>query len=184
MKKVFILCTLLFAAFAFNAHSAAGDKFISCGEGFLVVAKGKVDGIDSYECQKLWCRDLENGKSMGSGDKANSGYRATPTPDPGVEDSKGKQVPCFGDRKWCAGETPGVWNPTYGAYTKGGQDSNAYLAIQKGDCWVWQMQKPVCTGEGEVAVLEGAEWVCVIGEDNPNAIRASSIRRTGTIKRR
>jgi hypothetical protein len=166
-----------------SAFAAAGDASWSCGEGYLTAAKGKLDGVEQYECQKLWCRDLENGKSMGSGERASGGYKATPEP---VElcDASGKCVSCFGDRKWCAGEAAGAWNPEYGAYTKNGADSNAYLAAQKGDCYAWQMQKPVCRNEGEVAVIEGGEWVCAVSEGNTQGVRASGIRRSGGVKRR
>lgn len=183
MKKL-IAGLFVLSIFFTGGAFAADEKFLSCGEGYLVISKGKVDGIEQYECQKLWCRDLENGKVMGAGDRANAGYRVTSTPFPGVEDSKGNQIACFGDRKWCSNEDTGVWNPEYGAYTKRGADSNAYLSAQKGDCFAWLMQKPICTGEGEAAVLEGGEWVCVVSEQSSDAVRKSTIRRTGTIRRR
>ena len=182
MKRVFAICYLLFAVCATGAH-AADQKLVSCGEGFLVVAKGKSsDGLSQYECQKLWCRDLENGKPMGVGDKANAGYKATSGPYPGVSDASGKQIACFGDRKWCAGETAGVWNPQFGAFTRGGADNNSYMSIQKGDCFAWQMQKPVCTGENESAIMQNGEWVCATADTAASNVRASAIRRTGAVR--
>lgn len=183
MNKLFAGFVLFAAIFTVGAH-AADEKFLSCGEGYIVVPNGKIDGIESMECQKLWCRDLENGRVMGSGDRANTGYRATSSPYPGVEDSKGNQIACFGDRKWCSNNDAGVWNPEYGAYTKRGADSNVYLSTQRGDCFAWLMQKPVCSGQGEVAIMTDGEWVCAVAEQSTEAIRKSSIRRTGTIRRR
>ena len=39
-----------------------------------------------------------------------------------LEDAKGNSVECWGQRKWCAGEVVGQWNPEYGAYTKNGEE--------------------------------------------------------------
>ena len=178
MKK-FLLISALFI-FPLAGH-AADLKLLSCGPGFMLVSSNKLDGINSATCQKLWCRDLENGKSMGSGDRANSGYKATNGPSPGVEDSTGRRVDCFGDRKWCANEVAGIWNPEFGAYTRGGVDSTAYISIQKGDCFGWQMQKPECEG-GQVAYMQNGVWVCAGMEQAAGANRASSIRRTGAIR--
>ncbi|MDR1207307.1 MAG: hypothetical protein LBK26_02740 [Rickettsiales bacterium] len=180
MKK-FILCSLLFAFFASGTVRAADEKFISCGPGFILIDKGKTDGIATSECQKLWCRDLENGKAMGAGDRANSGYKTTNAP---LElcDAGYKCIECFGDRNWCKGETSGVWNPEFGAYTKKGDDSNAFLSLQKGGCFSWSIQKPKCENEGEVAILVNDKFVCAAAGGTAESIRKSSIRRTGTIR--
>ena len=88
---------------------------------------------------------------------------------------------CFGDRKWCSGETPGVWNPEYGAYTRNGADSATYKAFKKSGCWAWRLEKPVCD-EGMTAFLINDEWVCGTPTESAKAGRASTIRRTGTVR--
>ena len=109
--------------------AAMADKFTSCGPGYILVSHSDIDGIDAAECQKLWCRDLENGKSMGNGDRANSGYKETSYP---MElcDANNNCVECFGDRRWCSGETPGYWNPEYGAYTYDGRMANGFARLK------------------------------------------------------
>ncbi|MCL1902466.1 MAG: hypothetical protein FWG18_02445 [Alphaproteobacteria bacterium] len=182
MKKILII-SLSLVTCHLSLFAAGEDKFISCGPGFILVETGKVDGMDRAECQKLWCRDLENGKSMGAGDKATAGYKATNMP---IElcDATNKCVECFGDRNWCKGETTGVWNPEFGAYTKKGDDSNAFLAIQRGDCFAWSIQKPKCEGADEVAMLINDKWVCAVSGGMTENARQSSVRRTGTIRLR
>ncbi|MCL2537914.1 MAG: hypothetical protein FWE52_00310 [Alphaproteobacteria bacterium] len=178
MKKLLLIC---FAVLLFTP-AYANDKFTSCGEGFVLVNTAKVDGIERAECQKLWCRDLELGRPMGTGDRAAAGYIATNRP---MElcDATGKCIECFGDRRWCAGEVGGVWNPEFGAFTKKGDDSNAFLATQRGDCFIWQMQKASCPA-GEAAVLINDKWVCAVaGGQTGETLRQSTIRRAGTIRR-
>ncbi|MDR1360819.1 MAG: hypothetical protein LBJ18_00720 [Rickettsiales bacterium] len=183
MKKLllslFTVHCSLFIALAVPAR-AADEKFLSCGPGFILTDAGKTDGINTAECQKLWCRDLENGKSMGSGSKAASGYKITVAP---IElcDVQNHCVSCFGDRKWCGAEVAGVWNPEFGAYTRGGNDNNTYRAVQKGDCFGWQLEKPECAA-GETAILQGDEWICATASGAGEATRASSVRRTGALK--
>ena len=111
MKKILVICYLLSAICYLLPAGAADEKLISCGEGYIIVAKGTTDGISTFECQKLWCQDLENGKTMGTGNNPVAGYRATTGPEPGLMDSKGNHIACFGDRKWCAKETPGFGKP-------------------------------------------------------------------------
>jgi hypothetical protein len=180
-RKIYSLFFILCSLFFIGGANAADEKFISCGPGFILVDKGKVEGIASAECQKLWCKDLENGKAMGAGDKANSGYKSTNAP---VElcDASFKCIECFGDRNWCKGETGGVWNPEFGAYTKKGDDSNAFLSLQKGDCFTWSIQKPKCESEGEVAILVNDKFVCAVPGATSESTRQSTIRRTGTIR--
>lgn len=168
MKK--FLFALLICGNAF-----AGD----CGPGYVLVDKGKIDGIVAKECQKLWCVDLETGREMGSGDRAATGYVMTAGP---VElcDVSGECVECFGDRKWCTGVPKGVWNAEYGAYTRGGVDSATYTSSQKGGCFSWNLEKPVCPA-GEDAILQDGEWVCAIRvQGSGNTGRAPAVRRTGT----
>ena len=164
----------LLSVFACGA-ATAGD----CGPGYVLVDRAKIDGINAKECQKLWCMDLETGKSMGTGDRAANGYVMTNAP---VElcDANGGCIECFGDRKWCAGAPRGVWNPEYGAYTRGGADSATYISVQKGGCFNWSLEKPVCP-EGQDAILQNGEWVCAIPVQGAgNTGRAPAIRRTGT----
>jgi len=170
MKKLFISFM-----FFINCPVLAGD----CGRGYVLVDHVKVDGLPTKECQKLWCRDLELGRAMGSGDKAANGYVMTDVP---VElcDVSGNCIDCFGDRKWCSGVPLGVWNPEFGVYTRGGADSITYTSVQKGGCFNWQMEKPVCA-EGEDAILQQGEWVCATPKSSIGDIaRSPAVRRTGT----
>lgn len=168
----------LFFAMVFMSMSAfAGD----CGPGYVLVNHAKIDGMDTRECQKLWCMDLETGKSMGAGDRAANGYVATDSP---VElcDVTGKCIECFGERKWCTGIVAGVWNPEFGAYTRGGADNATYGSEMRGGCFTWKLEKPKCES-GETAILQNGEWVCAISSKSSNVGRASSVRRTGTVRR-
>lgn len=170
MRKVLFL-----ALVCVSGSALAGD----CGPGYVLVDRAKIDGVTARECQKLWCVDLETGRSMGTGDRAANGYVATAAP---VElcDANGGCVECFGDRKWCAGAPKGVWNPEYGAYTRGGADSATYTSVQKGGCFNWNLEKPVCP-EGEDAILQDGEWVCAIRVSGSGGTgRAPAVRRTGT----
>lgn len=178
MKK--IICSLFVFAFAFSVAHAA--KFTSCGPGYILSSHAKIDGINAAECEKLWCRDLENGKSMGNGKNAASGYKTTAAP---VElcDANNNCIECFGDRKWCSGEPAGIWNPEYGAYTRGGDDNATYISYQKGSCFAWRLEKPDCP-DGQVAILQGGKWICATSSTGgTNVTLKSSIRRTGTLRR-
>ncbi len=177
MKK--IIFTVSIFALMFGGANAA---FTSCGLGYILNTHAKIDGINAAECQKLWCTDLENGKTMGKNNSASSGYKSTSAP---VElcDARGNCVECFGDRKWCGGETAGVWNPEYGAYTRGGGDNATYISYQKGGCFAWRLEKPNCPN-GETAVLMNGEWHCATASGSDVGSRASSVRRTGTLRRR
>ncbi len=178
MKKLIPVFFALFCTLTYGAD----EKFISCGPGYILVPAGKTDGINLFECQKLWCEDLETGKPMGSGDRANSGYKTTNTPMK-LCDAENNCIQCFGDRKWCATEKAGVWNPGLGIYTQGGE-SRTYKSNRKGDCWAWSLDKPSCA-KGQVAVMQNGEYVCasVSGKSGAMPSRASSVRRTGTIRR-
>lgn len=175
MKK--ILATVLFMTMV--VCTARAD--FSCGAGYVLVPHSKIDGINAFECQKLWCRDLETGRFMGTGNHPNTGYIATPAP---VElcDAANNCIECFGDRKWCSGEAAGEWNREYGAYTRGGADNATYVSYNKGSCFGWRLEKPNCP-DGETAILQGDEWVCATANSAPVGAYKSSIRRTGTLRR-
>lgn len=177
MKKIiFAISTFVLAAGGANA------AFTSCGPGYILTSHNKIDGMNAAECQKLWCMDLENGKSMGTGTKAASGYKSTSAPAE-LCDANGNCVECFGDRKWCGGEPAGIWNPEYGAYTRGGGDNVTYQSYQKGSCFAWRLEKPSCPN-GQIAVLVNGEWHCATSSGSGDATRKSTIRRTGAIRRR
>lgn len=178
MKRV---CIAVMAMFCAMPGFAAIDAGARCGEGYILEKTKKMDGIDTYECQKLWCRDLETGKTMGTGDAPANGYVATTSANP-LCDAKGNCVVCWGERKWCAGVVAGAWNPEYGAYTRGGADNSTYSSYQKGSCFTWRLEKPEC-GAGETAILQDGEWVCAVRQENPEALRKSTVRRTGQIRR-
>lgn len=179
----YLIVALCFLGFgAIDMAHGADEKFLSCGPGYVLASRSKLDGVTAYECQKLWCRDLELGKAMGSGNSAASGYKSTNTP---IElcDALNNCIECFGDRSWCSGEISGVWNPEYGAYTRGGNDSSMYVSYQKGGCFAWRLEKPSCPN-GQTAILQNDEWVCATSTSGDSGInRESSIRRTGTIRR-
>lgn len=177
MKK--LLCSFL--TFACICGGAMADTFTSCGPGYILASHSKIDGINAAECQKLWCRDLETGRNMGSGKNPAAGYKTTNSPTQ-LCDANGKCIECFGERRWCAGEASGEWNPEYGAYTRGG-DNATYRSYQKGSCFAWRLEKPEC-GTGETAILQNGKWVCATPSGNAIGTRASSIRRTGTSLRR
>ena len=172
MRKFFVPLFLVIVMPAFG-----GD----CGPGYILVDHAKVDGIRAMECQKLWCRDLETNKNMGSGNRAASGYVDTSVPNE-LCDATGKCIECFGDRKWCSGAAVGVWNPEYGAYTQGGADSATYRSALKTGCFSWQLQKPKCD-EGLDAILKDGEWICAIAVEPEANPRQSAIRRTSATRR-
>lgn len=172
MRKILIVAMGLMCMPAF-----AGN----CGPGYVLANHARIDGMETQECQKLWCVDLETGKSMGSGNRANSGYVATSEPNE-LCDAKGRCMECFGDRKWCTGIVSGVWNPEYGAYTRGGDDTATYGSEQKGSCFTWKLEKPNCES-GESAILKDGEWVCAMSSPNASVTRGSAVRRTGTMRR-
>ena len=177
MKKMF--CSIIgFLIFVGVAPVFAAGTF-SCGAGYVLADHAKIDGVNAKQCAKLWCRDLETNKPMGSGDRIATGYV-----DVLSETSDGRDsVPCFGERKWCAGETIGVWMPEYGAYVRGSDDGTTYKSYQKSSCSAWRLEKPEC-GAGESAILRDGEWVCVTASAGDiSNIQKSSVRRTGTMRR-
>lgn len=178
MRKLKVFCILSLIA----CVSGAQAGFTSCGPGYVLVeSRTKIDGIPSAECQKLWCRDLENGKIMGKADKANSGYQVT-RGTVELRDASGHRVECWGERKWCSGEVRGEWNPEYGAYTRNGEDNAAYESYQKGGCFAWRLEKPDCE-DGKTAILQDGRWVCTVPSKTSEGSRASAVRRTGTMRR-
>lgn len=170
LLMVFCVCTAVHAA------------TFSCGPGYVLSNHAKIDGIDAKECQKLWCRDLETNKPMGVGKNANSGYKSTNSPV--LLEVGGQSIECFGERRWCAGEPAGVWNPEYGAYMRG--DSITYRSYQKGSCFAWRLSEPKCES-GQIATYDekAGKWNCGSSDATANAkaIRASTIRRTGAARR-
>lgn len=174
MKRTIFTISMVICTFA-GANAA-----FTCGPGYTLADHAKIDGINASECQKLWCMDLETGKMMGSGKNAASGYKSTSAP---VEicDAKNNCIECFGERKWCGGEQVGIWNPEYGAYTRGGGDNSTYQSYQKGSCFAWRLEKPNCPS-GKIAVLIDNKWQCADSSQTTNS-RAPTIRRTGSIKK-
>lgn len=177
MKKLFfVIFTFVFVVASANA------EFTSCGPGYVLEPHAKVDGMNAKECKKLWCMDLETGKMMGKNNSANSGYKSTNTPNE-LCDATGKCIECFGERKWCGGEVVGEWMREYGAYKRGNTDSTAYKSYQKGGCFAWRLEKKNCP-DGQTAVLKDGEWHCTSSTGTDVGSRASSVRRTGAIRRR
>ncbi len=180
MKKIICIFVLLILPVV---GFAADEKFVACGPGYVLASASKIDGITAAECQKLWCRDLEAAKVMGTNDRAASGYKSTSSP---IElcDASGACIECFGDRQWCSGEAAGIWNPEYGAYTRLGGDTATYESYQKGSCFAWRLEQPDCE-EGTVAILRNNEWTCATSTGNTTGVsRESAIRRTGGSIRR
>lgn len=126
---------------------------VDCGDGW-VVASSK-SGSQTHQCEKLWCIDLETGKSMGSGNSANSGYIMGSNPN--SISAYGKSVTCWGERKWCSGAGNGDWSDEMGAYIRNG--GTAYETQLSGGCWKWDLTKPKCPS-GTVAILQDNEWAC------------------------
>ncbi len=169
-----------FALFSICSVMAADASFTSCGAGYVLAkASKKIDGLETHECQKLWCRDLETGRDMGDGERANAGYQMTHDM-VDLCDATGRCVQCWGERKWCAGEPVGRWKPEFGAY--GRDDNLTYRSYQKGSCFAWRLSKPECA-DGEVAILQDDKWICAVQTNADETTRGSTIRRTG-VKRR
>ena len=177
MKKIFCSIVGFLVLVGFAPAFAAGT--FSCGAGYVLADHAKIDGVNAKQCVKLWCRDLETNKPMGTGDRVGSGYVDVLS---SVSDGR-DTVPCFGERKWCSGETVGVWMPEYGAYVRGNDDGTTYKSYQKSGCFVWRLEKPECA-DGESAILRDGEWVCVTASSGDiNNVQKSSVRRTGTMRR-
>ncbi|MBQ2005554.1 MAG: hypothetical protein II219_01975 [Alphaproteobacteria bacterium] len=178
MRKRLYFCVLSLIASICGANAAD----LSCGTGYVLVdSREKIDGIPVAECQKLWCVDLETGRKMGDGAKANSGYIDTSDIVKLCDNDK-NCIECWGDRRWCAGEVAGEWNPKYGAYTRRGEDNATYESYQKGNCFVWRLEKPDCAA-GEIAILQDDKWVCTTMDIGTGVSRESGIRRTSTSRR-
>lgn len=177
MRKGIFFSSLVCLLFSVGVAGAVD----SCGAGYVLVeTRKKIDGIPTAECQKLWCRDLENGKMMGSGDRPNAGYQATSFSSE-LCDADGNCVECWGARKWCSGDVTGIWNPDLGVYTRGA-DNTVYQSYQKSTCFTWRLEKPDCES-GTTAILQDGKWVCAISTGTTDAARASAVRRTSTVRR-
>lgn len=156
--------------------------FKSCGVGYVLSeSRQKIDGIATFECEKLWCMDLETGAMMGDADRASRGYQSTSSYDR-ICDAENNCVECWGARKWCAGQARGEWNPKYGAYTRNGDDNNTYNSYLKGDCYAWRLEKPQCA-DGMVAIMQDDEWVCAQRANVADVQRAATARRSSAIRR-
>ena len=178
MKRKFVYSLLFVLAGICVANAAE----LSCGAGYVLVeTRQKLDGVKVAECQKLWCVDLETNKRMGNDNKANSGYIMTGGTSKLCDDEK-NCIECWGERRWCAGEAPGEWNPKYGSYTRNGEDTATYQSYQKGNCFAWRLEKPQCE-EGLTAILQDNEWVCVTVKGADGVSRESAVRRTGSMRR-
>jgi hypothetical protein len=178
MKKRICFFVLSLAVLVCTANAAE----LSCGAGYVFVdSREKIDSIPVSECQKLWCLDLETGKKMGTGSKANSGYVDTASVVK-ICDKDNDCIECWGERRWCAGETAGGWNPEYGAYTRNGDNNATYESYQKGDCFAWRLEKPNCES-GKVAILQDDKWVCTTMDVGTGISREAGVRRTGTSRR-
>ena len=183
MKSFFLS---LFLASALSSVGWAGAPFVDCGPGYVKANAKSRDGIPTTECKKLFCRDLENGRAMGTEAGMAAGYE-----NKGLElaeDNKGNSVECFGRRKWCASVLPGqegLFNTEYGIYTKGGEDGNAYRGVLKGNCYEWQTTGHSCR-PGETAVIDKdtSSWICLTSGGAGNgrsAVKARSLRRTSVV---
>lgn len=178
-----------------NAPLFATEKFVDCGPGFVSAPVKSMDGISAFECKRLWCRDLENGKVMGRDNGTpNSGYELKTAKGDWIrgqaEDNNGNVIECFGRRKWCTGETIGNAQPQFntdiGIYYKGGKDGDNYRSALGGNgCWYWQLQNHNCNAEaGETAMLKDGVWVCAVQASTSqarSAIKARAIRRTAGV---
>jgi len=179
MKKIlfYSLFGLLMILGTVPAFAATGT--FSCGPGYVLTDRSKIDGINAKECKKLWCLDLENNKRMGNGDKVVSGYRDVLTEITDGSDT----VACYGERKWCAGEQEGRFDTSLGIYVRGADDGTTYKSSQKGSCFEWVLLSSTCNA-GESAVLKDGKWTCVKAQSGGvNTIMKSSVRRTGNVGR-
>lgn len=177
MKRGILFSVLLVGCGICSANAA----LTSCGPGYVLVdTKQKIDGIPTAECQKLWCRDLETGKTMGSDERANSGYKMSANMVELCDKDDQHCVYCWGERKWCSGEAAGYWSPEHGAYIR--DDNVTYQSYQKSGCFAWRLEKPKC-GDGKTAILQDGEWVCAVSSGTTDGSRASGVRRTGTMRR-
>ena len=187
MKKIMFHYFMLIGVFLGATGAMAAEEKFSCGPGYVLVSHSDVDDIDAAECQKLWCRDLETGDVMGSGDSPKAGYQLTTYPNE-LCDANGTCIECFGDRVWCKGEAPGIWNPEYGAYTYNGSDDGTRTSYRDGGCFMWRVpeEEKITCPDGQVAMKNSAgEWVCAAPTSgNIAGDRGSTIRRPATILRR
>lgn len=177
MKRMFLLFVVLFAGTAY----AASTEF-TCGPGYVLVAHKQIDGLDAAECQKLWCVDLETGKSMGRGNTPNSGYRATAYPE--KLRVAGKSVDCWGARKWCAGQVEGTWDEQHGMYVYSEYNpDSAYESYQKGSCFTWRLGEHTCPAGQTAFLSDNGVWECREQIQTVEQVRGSAIRRTSVPRR-
>ena len=178
MKRMFLLLLCFFVS---GAVAAEADGF-ACGPGYVLTSHKKIDGLDAAECQKLWCVDLETGKSMGKGNTPNSGYKATLSPNElRVAD---KVVTCWGERKWCSGQSSGVWDSDHGMYVRGSYNADsAYQSYQKGGCFTWRLGEHNCPAGQTAFLTDDGVWDCRTEQKTVEQVRGSAIRRTSAPRR-
>jgi hypothetical protein len=178
MKQMFLFFLAAISVPAF----AATEKFVDCGPGYVVTVGKSRDGIPTNECKKIWCVDLENGKSMGKDSTPTNGYQNTATSQ--LYDYYNDHIECFGKRLWCPGETPGAFNEELGIYTKGGANSTTYSGVLQGNCYKWSLQSNNC-GTGEIAINDNGSWKCVkqdVANGGRTSIKARAFRRNSGIQ--
>ena len=154
---------------------------VDCGPGFVSASVRNREGIQTFECRRLWCRDLENGRVAGRDNNPNNGYVATDVPER-IEDNDRNHIYCFGRRRWCDNQNQGDFMPEYGFYVRRGDNSLAHRGVLRGNCYDWGLTAHTC-GPGETAIPTETGWVCVVagsvgGTAARSAIRAQTIRRS------
>ena len=186
MKRIPWVFFAFFAAFAAPVR-AASLPYVDCGDGFVAASAKSSDGIQTFECKRVWCRDLENGRVMGADNSTvNKGYELKNKVTPEEYNYYGKNIHCFGERKWCTGEVKGEFDPDIGIYTRSGVSTGFYRGVLRGDCYYWQVQSHKCdAANGEVAVHNGTSWTCIIQASGPgtgrSAIKQKAIRRSSGV---
>ena len=183
MKRIFLT---LFSALALSSAASAAVSFVDCGAGYVKANGKNRDGIPTIECKKLFCRDLENGRVMGTEAGMAAGYENKGLVF--VEDNKGNGIECFGQRKWCNSVLPGqegLFNAEYGIYTKGGEDGDAYRGVLRGNCFEWQTTGHSCR-PGETAVIDKdtSSWICLTSggvNGGRSAVKVRAARRTSVM---
>ena len=180
MKK--ILCILCFV-FCASASFAASEKFYDCGRGYYEASARSTHGIQTSECRKVWCMDLENGKYMGSGNDKNAhdGYEYTSKDS--LCDNNNHCIDCFGKRKWC--NEPGTWSEEFGVYIRSGSTDHTWRSVYDGKdkCYKWQEASHKCDDKSERALWQSdGSYTCLskdkLGSNGRSAIKSRALRRT------
>jgi len=162
---------------------------VDCGEGFIGVTSTNNAGLSTVECRKLWCRDLENGRSMGSGNNPANGYQNTANPVSLDEYVLGpdEYIYCFGERRWCPNEARAMWYEDAGIFIReidladiAAGKPVQYRSQLSGNCYRWQGQSHGCPA-GTIAHNDGTAWICLTPGMGVNQAKSAttpaSIRR-------